>query len=639
MLNFLKNNFIYALLILAALICFWGGLIYWLYALTVWGVVLNLALSLVSFIIILRPLSRNHKAGNGRPKPSGRSGKILTLIYFLFWAGGLLFLISARTSKSLVSPWDVVSEWFFIFFFGAGLVLFFLILKDKGRAKPLLHFHAFLMFSVAVIVYQIGYGFDPFIHEATLKLIDKAGLVTPKPVYYLGQYSLVITLHKISFIPIALLNKFLVPVLGALFLPEVLDRGLKPVVGAKNSLLIIFFLPLLTFAPFIITVPQSLAYIFLIAAVALAGPARTKTQLEVVILLTLAVLVIHPLAGIPALFFSLSLLIFQTERRHILRLPKRFYHTAIFLASAFSLPAAFIYGARAQFSPHLLTQLLPDLKTNLPGKENFVLNFVYLFNTYKEIIILALVLVGVWTIYHCRKKLRYKNVHLNVHFNLGLALLIAYFISRAFLDFNFLIDYEQNNYSQRILVLALIFFLPFIVAAFYRLIQKISLQDKAVKIPMLVFGLLLLPSSLYLSYPRMDNYHNPHFHSVGSADLKAVQWIEKNAQKDYIVLANQQVGVAALREFGFNRYYKNDIYFYPIPTGGQLYQYYLDMVYEKPSRTTMLRAMEFAGVDKGYFVLNQYWWAFDKIKQEAKLEANSWKSIDRDKVLVFEFNK
>jgi len=105
------------------------------------------------------------------------------------------------------------------------------------------------------------------------------------------------------------------------------------------------------------------------------------------------------------------------------------------------------------------------------------------------------------------------------------------------------------------------------------------------------------------------------------------------------VLANQQVSAAALREFGFSRYYKGDVYFYPIPTGGTLYQYYLDMVYKKPAKDTMLKAMDFAGVGQSYFVLNKYWWAFPKILAEAKLEADSWTEIKDGEIYIFKYSK
>lgn len=70
-----------------------------------------------------------------------------------------------------------------------------------------------------------------------------------------------------------------------------------------------------------------------------------------------------------------------------------------------------------------------------------------------------------------------------------------------------------------------------------------------------------------------------------------------------------------------------------------MYDYYLSMVYEKPSKQTMIKAMDLAGVNESYFVLNRYWWAFSKILDEAKLEANSWQKLDNGEVIVFKYTK
>lgn len=214
---------------------------------------------------------------------------------------------------------------------------------------------------------------------------------------------------------------------------------------------------------------------------------------------------------------------------------------------------------------------------------------------------------------------------------------ISYLLT-AKLPFLFLIDYERNSYTDRILLIAAFFLLPFIIVALYGFIDKLLRQSKAIKIPFLIFIIIIITTSIYLSYPRFDRYFNSRGYSTGQNDIKAVHWIENNTQEDYIVLANQQVSAAALKEFGFVKYYNNNkLFYYPIPTGGPLYQYYLDMVYEKPSRETMLAAMDLAGVNKGYFVLNKYWWAFPKLLEEAKLGADNWEEIDNGDVYVFKY--
>ena len=154
-----------------------------------------------------------------------------------------------------------------------------------------------------------------------------------------------------------------------------------------------------------------------------------------------------------------------------------------------------------------------------------------------------------------------------------------------------------------------------------------------------IFGLILLTTSVYVSYPRYDVYFNSRGYSTSQDDIEAVKIIEKTAAKPYIVLANQQVSVAALKELGFDNYFQTpngQIFFYPIPTGGRLYQYYLDMVYKKPSREIMTQARSLAGVNESYLIVNKYWYQSGRVINEAKLSANSWQTINNE-VYIFKY--
>ena len=117
--------------------------------------------------------------------------------------------------------------------------------------------------------------------------------------------------------------------------------------------------------------------------------------------------------------------------------------------------------------------------------------------------------------------------------------------------------------------------------------------------------------------------------------------IASQATQKYIVLANQQTSVAALKELGFDNYLKTpagEIFFYPIPTGGQLYGYYLDMVYKKPDQQIMQSAMKLAGVKESYFVINKYWTFSNRIIAEAKLQADTFWNINNGEIYVFKYS-
>ena len=96
--------------------------------------------------------------------------------------------------------------------------------------------------------------------------------------------------------------------------------------------------------------------------------------------------------------------------------------------------------------------------------------------------------------------------------------------------------------------------------------------------------------------------------------------------------------MAGLQEFGFKKYY-NDIFYYAIPTSGPLYQYYSDLVHDEISKEKIIEAMDFAGVNQAYFVINNYWYGFDKIIEKSKELADSYEVISDEKIYIFKFSK
>ena len=149
-----------------------------------------------------------------------------------------------------------------------------------------------------------------------------------------------------------------------------------------------------------------------------------------------------------------------------------------------------------------------------------------------------------------------------------------------------------------------------------------------------------LTSSLYLSYPKFDRYEEAKFFSLSTADISATHLIEQGANPEHIVLANQMVGVAAIKEFGFKKYYNNQFYYsMPMGTPRTFYDYYLEMIYEGAKRETMEKAMSEAGVDESYFVLNSYWRNAEKIKSQATASADKVYEVDKGKVWVFKYTQ
>jgi hypothetical protein len=223
--------------------------------------------------------------------------------------------------------------------------------------------------------------------------------------------------------------------------------------------------------------------------------------------------------------------------------------------------------------------------------------------------------------------------------NFSLTLFLAYWLTRQ-MDFSYLISYERAGYANRILIESFLFLLPIIAILFYRLLNRVLAEKLLIKHLWLVLLVILIAVSLYGSYPRKDNYYNSRSFSVGASDLAAVNWIDQDAKgQPYVVLSDQQVAVGALWTFGFSHYFKNDIFFYPIPTGGPLYQVYLDMVYKKADRATALEASDLTSAPLVYFVINKYWTGFDKIAEQAKIGSDSFQDIDNGQIQIFKYLK
>ena len=383
------------------LVAITGAAIYRFYALNFTGVCLSLALTLAGLIFMVWAEKKYGPRRSRKiiilnaPKTKINPGLLPTalcllyvaLIGFCFWQ-----LLNGATTSAIISPWETVSGAFFIFYAAATAVLIILILVLFSRAKTLFHkpaiplllfIHYLVSFSVAVIVYRIGFGFDPFVHGATMELIDKTGAVEPKPFYYLGQYALIVILHKISLLSVVWLQKLLSPLLAAVYLPWALFKMLVRCFGdplrAGLTVLLALALP---FSVFIVTTPQNLTYLFLLLAIIFGLSCRDPWDLSLIYLLALAALATQPVAGVPAIMFALLLTIYHSDIKKI----KLNLYRIVLLLNAAILPAAFFFfnrnntavptgdNAKALSVPaSALTALA------VPGQENFILNFIYLY--------------------------------------------------------------------------------------------------------------------------------------------------------------------------------------------------------------------------------------------------------------------
>ena len=182
-------------------------------------------------------------------------------------------------------------------------------------------------------------------------------------------------------------------------------------------------------------------------------------------------------------------------------------------------------------------------------------------------------------------------------------------------DFAFLIDYERGNYADRLKLLGMFCLLPASLPAFAWMLNKAREKQPLVGAALFCGFLTLTAASAYNALPRHDALVVGRGWSVGQADLEAVRSIDRDAgSQAYTVLADQSVSAAAVSELGFKRYF-GDVFFYPIPTGGPLYEIFLRMTYREPTPETVMDAGKLGGSKLVYVVINDYWWNAESVNQ------------------------
>lgn len=604
-------------------------------------------------------LSRLHDLWRGREHAIPKSVFITAMISILALGLVVSGLVDGITLEAVRSPWNNVEPSVFVAMFLAMLGTVALLFRGRERALtlPLTIGGLFSFLAVALIVFPIGYGFDTFIHQATESYIAEHGTITPKPLYYIGQYVLVLFSHFNFHLPVQAVDTYLLPVLTALLLPPAAYGVTAHVTGQKRlaaaGITALFFLPL---ASFIVTTPQGLANLWTLLLILAAVPfllRRESPKPTLLIIPALATLLIHPIAGIPAVIFVTLLLV--EPRRFTARaktLSRVAYYGAVFLGSIV-LPASFavltlVSDVSLTFDATDLSwqRILESLHVDkLLFASNFqpVLDFAYLFDVNRLIILGALTVAGV--IIARRLDI---NKTFGVYGWMVCILLVNYLLLSTVVDFTFLIDYEKSNYADRLVPLMAYFLAPLILLGMAGLMQRLRRSPSLLKIGGVVLIAGWITAAFYTTYPTDDAYVTHAGFNVGQSDVTAVYSIDEEAgDEPYVVLANQSVSAAAIRELGFDNYF-GDLFFYPIPTGGELYELFLEMN-DKPARTTAATAGRLAreacqdapdceAPETVFYVVNDYWWQSTRLIEIGKQTSDDWYSLGDGAVHIFRYN-
>jgi hypothetical protein len=521
----------------------------------------------------------------------------------------LVQLILIRTNEALISPWSFLALSSFVLF---ALATFAYCkgsrIADGWIWYPFAVLHLSVVFGVAVIVYGIGFGFDPFMHRAAETALADLGAITPKSLLYSGQYALVVGLHQLTSWTIHWIDILLVPVMAALTLPAIGYRALKEGWKISEQRSRFLWLGLLTI-PFMLltfTVPFTFTYLlYLLVLVAIPWMMRDRSILLTFLFIAVVSLFSHPLLAAPLVTLLVILLARSfANSKHV----KLILYILGVIGISLSVPVLMLVyqwqqgdvrdvlfiSDQLHYFFNLFRSPYADPFPFIPPLLDLLYEWRYIFP-----IILALGL-PVW--YQLLKS--EKREVLSVYTMLLGGLLLCIFLLATQFSYVGVIIHEQAEYALRLLQAWFMIPLVLAVAAF-------GTFKKPYKSFVLIGLSLLVTHAWFFSYPQYNlkfPYVSP---SVGQIDIDTVQVIDTWAgEDDYVVLSHQMMSAAAVQEFGFRDYFPyhgEEHLWYAIPTGGQMYALYTDFLYNGINQETLNDVFEESDLDRLYFVTHDYW--------------------------------
>jgi hypothetical protein len=513
--------------------------------------------------------------------------------------------------------------------------------------------HFFLTYSIAPIIYKLGYGYDGFIHRATEVWIKTNGFILPKEPFYIGQYGLVAWLSHITNLSIHIIDVYLVPVLASIFIPLVIFYTLKKSFQLPGNapLLLVWLIPFIFYISLHLTTPHNLVLLFVILCIfSTLGFVYKQIPFFIPLTLSISAGLTHPLLGAPLFVFVLGAILIRKFTR-----PSIQWLILILLTTALALIPSVMFSAHLMLSGYAF----PELANPLLHLDNMIDMFrrPYWYKATDSIVletlynwqrlITPLIIISALIGFFVKKR---KNA---IDWILPMSTLgfwISAWLLRTWIVFPGVIGAEQADYPLRLLVGGILFLLPLSMYGVYVLadmiLQKFNYSFISKKL-LIILASFLLMVSLYLAYPQNNaKVFFPGF-NVTRYDMQAVEWIhDDNAEYNYVVLSNPITAVAALEQYSFVKYFdtnQGELFYYSIPSGGPLYPYYQKMLYEGQKREFMDDLMQFTGTEKSYFVISSYWGKFNEIVAGAKKTADSWQVIKNDKaeekIYIFEYEK
>jgi hypothetical protein len=542
----------------------------------------------------------------------------------------------AGTELSIRTPWPLLPAWTLPLIGMQWIFAIAVMWKLKNRYVTAIQ-TALAIASTALIaplVYRIGYGFDGFLHVAGEKILLDTGTLLPHPMYYMGQYVFTTWIARIAEVDIALIDRFLVPVCAAIFLPLTLL-----VTSTREHRISRFAgLILIPLTPFVATTPHGFAIVLACTAILLSiGTEKHAVHPILPIILAMWCALTHPLVGLPMLGATTALAVYKHRN-----IPRTILSTLFAIGGSLAVPIMFGLASAIGSS----------------GGVNFQLHALTNVEKWKELATAWIPWVGNRYALWAEASVWIEKILPWIVILLALGERISRWIKKEACapwlcasmgttasaliltiagDFGFLIDYERGNYADRLWLVAWILLLPLAIPMFGKILNRIKKGHILSIVGALASIGILTASMSYSALPRHDAVTPSRGWSVGLADIEAVKLIDEDSNNEpYTVLANQSVSAAAIRTFGFKRY-NGDVFYYPIPTGGTLYDIFLKASYGEPTIKTMTEAGKIGDSHLVYLVVNDYWWKADELTELAKKDASRVFEIQDGKVKVFKY--
>ncbi len=481
----------------------------------------------------------------------------------------------SRTDRAIASPWEVLPVSIFpLFWLSLSLLLLLADRLSASLRRALWVVQSGIAFGTSLVVYRLGFGFDPFIHQAAVRALVEHGRIELTSILYVGQYAVEAGLTRVTGVPSAWIDRLLVPLLSVGLVGVLIPRLRRAWDGGRSSVSTwaMFLLP---FQPFTFSVPYHLTYLGLLFVVFALPSLVLGSGWPLAGLLLAWMALVHPLLAIPAGV----LVLFGWMARRFPRVAGigAFVCVLGLLIAAFSVYVSRLGGAMVWPSVALwgmAWQALTGFPYRLDAAPWFVEAFYRFFHLW-SFLFAAIGCVGLRFVPERLRPLRL------VYVGTAFGVLFAAFFLAASTQIKGIISTEQFEFALRLRGAFPIFFFPGVVALLERAEARLS---ASLRLAACFVVALFCTAVWFVSYPQANRYLRVSSAGVSATDVRVVQQIERFAAgRPYAALTPQMVSAAALTQFGFSRELQTPYgrrYAYAIPTGGELYQQYQRLWYE-----------------------------------------------------------